>query len=236
MRNWVRNHCRIVAIISCYHFLVHIFRDIRCKTNRYLDLLPSSAPMPSATNVLQCSPLSPPSNVPCATAIPLCTVPSATSSPLITRKIFSPMSSKKLDQCKSLISFIDEPWVSIRAFNPVPPLPEPQDQCYELVKRKGKVSTCCGCKLRFDKTDSDLYILGRNEYDWHIKVEKKQCRKRYEIGRKNQDYCLKRPCILAKRPLVNTNLIEVVCYLTHEQVSLPVLTIEEELRNTVEYV
>ena len=91
-----------------------------------------------------------------ATSFPSSPMPSASSIPLKTKKILSPMSNKKLDQCKSVISFVDEPWVPISTFNPVPPLPEPHDQCYELVKRKGNISTCCGYKLKFDKADSNV--------------------------------------------------------------------------------
>ena len=108
------------------------------------DLLPSSTPM-------SCAPSIPSSTMSSAISVPSSPIPSASSIPLKTKMIVSPMSNKKLDHCKSLISFSDEPWVHISTFNPTPPLPEPQDQCYELVKRKCKISTCCGCKLSLIK-------------------------------------------------------------------------------------
>ena len=99
---------------------------------------------------------------------------------------------------------------------PKPIQPEPQMQTYQLIKRGGKISRCNGCGEEFDKTDGSLRILGRYELDWYVHVNKQEGTKVYKSTSRNMYYHIQRRCILARRPLINFNDMEVCCVLGEE--------------------
>ena len=81
------------------------------------------------------------------------------------RQLISPISKDILDGIYRNLIIIEQPSVPIgRTMNPLPPLPEPQDQPYELLRRRGNISVCNGCRDKFDKSAND-FILGRNEFE-----------------------------------------------------------------------
>ena len=60
----------------------------------------------------------------------------------------------------------DQPIIPISfSLSPMPPMPEPQMQPYNLLLRFGNVSKCHGCASLFDKTNEKLYVFGRKEED-----------------------------------------------------------------------
>ena len=92
---------------------------------------------------------------------------------------------------------------------PKPPQPEPQTQCYELIKRTAQIKRCNGCNELFAKDDKGPYILGRNELDWYVSINKEQNTKIYKVTRRNFYYCVKRRCVLARRPLINPGTLDI---------------------------
>ena len=87
--------------------------------------------------------------------------------------------------------------------------PQPQPQCYELIKRTGQIKRYNGCDVLFSKVDEDLCVLGRHELDWYPAVDKKHSTKIYKIAKRNFYYCTKRKCILARRPLISLESIDI---------------------------
>ena len=83
-------------------------------------------------------------------------------------------------------------------------------QRYELIIRKGKISRCNGCLNEFDRKNAKLCIIGRNEYDWYMNVNKQENTKMYKLGRQNRYYCTRKQCILARRPFLNVTEIDII--------------------------
>ena len=94
---------------------------------------------------------------------------------------------------------LDQPIIPIYfSFPPMPPIPEPQMQPYNLLLRFGNVSKCHGCASLFDKTNEKLYVFGRKEDD------------RWE--KENKDLAVKQfSCLLARRPLLKKENITILC-------------------------
>ena len=118
-----------------------------------------------------------------------------------------------------------------QSLGPKPAQPESQLQAYELICRTGQIKRCNGCEELFNKENERLLILGRNELDWYISVDGKTNTKIYKTNRRNFYYCLKRRCLLLRRPLLDTTTIEIQTSLLlsdSERVS-----IEEELGVTL---
>ena len=125
------------------------------------------------------------------------------------RSIIWPISSLELAKCKSLIKFNNQPENSIgQSLGPKAPLPEPQLQPYELIKRCKQVSKCNGGGFSFDKTHEKLYILGRNELKCYGKVA--TTTKQHKIGQRNTYYCAKRRYILIRRPHLDIKEIKII--------------------------
>ena len=97
-----------------------------------------------------------------------------------------------------------------KSLRPKPPQSEPQMQRYELIIRKGKISRCNGCLNEFDRKNAKLCIIGRNEYDWYMNVNKQENTKMYKLGRQNRYYCTRKQCILARRPFLNVTEIDII--------------------------
>ena len=95
-----------------------------------------------------------------------------------------------------------------KSLGPKPSQPEPQPQCYELIKRSGQIKMYNGYDVLFNKADEDLCVLGRHELDWYPAVDKKHSTKTYKIAKRNFYYCTKRKCILARRPLISLESID----------------------------
>ena len=93
---------------------------------------------------------------------------------------------------------------------PRPPQPQPQLQQYELIIRNRKISRCNGCLNEFNRKNPKLCIIGRNEYDWHVNVNKQEDTKMYKSGRQKRYYCTRKQCILARRPFLNIAEIEII--------------------------
>ena len=81
---------------------------------------------------------------------------------------------------------------------------------YELIIRNGKISHCNGWLNEFDRKNPKLCIIGRNEYDWYVNVNKQENTKIYKLGRQNRYYCTRKKCILARRPFLNVAEIDIV--------------------------
>ena len=95
----------------------------------------------------------------------------------------------------------EQPVVRVGSQLITPPQPEPQPQPYELILRQGNISKCHGCDDPFVK-ETGLYILGRAEFDWYPKIL--NAMKTYQVGRaKNHYYCLKKQCLLKRRPFLS---------------------------------
>ena len=85
----------------------------------------------------------------------------------------------------------------------MPPQVEPQDQPYELMQRRGHISRCNGCRVKFNKNDPELFVLGRSEFEWYPKVQNNS--KFYKVGSaKNFYYCIQRRCLLMRRSMLNS--------------------------------
>ena len=97
-----------------------------------------------------------------------------------------------------------------KSLGPKPPQPESQMQQYELIIRNGKISRCNGCLNELNSKNPKLSISGRNEYDWHVNVNKQENTKMYKLGRQNRYYCTSKQCILARRPFLNIAEIEII--------------------------
>ena len=105
-----------------------------------------------------------------------------------------------MNDIRKMLKTSEQPVVSVGSYLIKPPQPEPQPQPYELILRQGNISVCHGCEEPFDK-ENNLYILGRTEYDWYPKIA--NATKSYKIsGARNHYYCLKKRCLLLRRPLV----------------------------------
>ena len=63
--------------------------------------------------------------------------------------------------------------------------------------------------VMFNKVDKDLCALGRHELDWYPAVDKKQSTKTCKITKRNFYYRTKRKCILARRPLISLESIDI---------------------------
>ena len=83
-------------------------------------------------------------------------------------------------------------------------------QQYELIIRNRKISRCNGCLNEFDRKNSKFCIVGRNEYDWYVNVDKQENTKMYKLGRQNRYYCTRKQCILARRPFLNVAEIDTI--------------------------
>lgn len=99
-----------------------------------------------------------------------------------------------------------------RSIGPKPVQPEPQCQPYEIIVRGGQISVCNGCGTEYDKSNASLLILGRNELDWFVNVNKKEQLKNYKTCRRNFYYCAKRRCLLARRPMLDLKDTELICF------------------------
>ena len=123
------------------------------------------------------------------------------------RCIISSVSSTDLTKLKNLIKCNNQPEVPLgQSLGPKPPHPEPQLQCYKLIKRCQQVSKCNSCDTLLDKTDEKLYILGRNE--WYGKVT--STTKQYKIGQRNTYYWAKKRCILSRRPHLDIKEVKIL--------------------------
>ena len=60
----------------------------------------------------------------------------------------------------------------------------------------------------FDKTDEELYILGRNELEWYGKVT--TTTKQYKIGQKGTYYWAKKRCIPSRRPHLDIKEVKIL--------------------------
>ena len=103
-----------------------------------------------------------------------------------------------------------QPVVQIgRTLGVLPPQPEPQLQPYELLRRRGNISKCNGCGVNFNKHDSQLFVLGRTEFEWYPKVQNNT--KFYKVGSaKNVYYCILKRCVLLRRPLLASGSLKIV--------------------------
>ena len=97
-----------------------------------------------------------------------------------------------------------------KSLGPKPPQPEPQMQQYELIIRNGNISRCNSCLKEFDRKNPKLCIIGRNDYDWYVNVNKQENTKIYKIGRQRRYYCTRKQCILARRPFLNISEIDII--------------------------
>ena len=95
------------------------------------------------------------------------------------------------------------------SFPPMPPMPEPQMQPYNLLVRFGNVSKCHGCGLSFDKKNK-LYVFGRKEEDWWPKVNKDLAVKQWCLTKRNFYYCTRFSCILSRRPLLRKENVTII--------------------------
>ena len=121
-------------------------------------------------------------------------------------------SNQQLSDIAKFVNVEKQTPVSIgKCLGPKPPQPESQQQQYQLLQRHGKISRCNGCQCEFDKRDSTLHILGRSEYDWFIHVDRKENIKVFKLSRQNRYYCVKKQCMLARRPLLDIRSMHVAC-------------------------
>ena len=52
-----------------------------------------------------------------------------------------------------------------------------------------------------------MFVLGRTEFEWYIKVDKDNRLKYYKLGKaKNVYYCIKKKCILMRRPFLSEKI------------------------------
>ena len=111
---------------------------------------------------------------------------------------------------------------------PKPPMPEPQHQPYIIDHRKGNISKCSGCDDLFDKTNSTLLVMGREEMDYYPKVNKSDLTKCWAVSNKKHYYCLKMKCLKARRPFLETSQVKktVSCELSEEEKRM----VDEEFR------
>ena len=86
--------------------------------------------------------------------------------------------AEKLDKISQLTSGSARPKSRLK-----PLLLERQLQLYKLIKRCQQVKKCNYCGTLPDKTEEKIYILGRNELEWHGKVTASN--KQYKIGLRN---------------------------------------------------
>ena len=85
----------------------------------------------------------------------------------------------------------------------MPPPVEPQDQPYELMQRRGHISRCNGCRVKFNKNDPELFVLGRSEFEWYPKVPNNS--KFYKVGStKKNCYCIQTRRLLIRRPMLDS--------------------------------
>ena len=124
------------------------------------------------------------------------------------RAILSPMIMGVSKDIEKLVKLHEPPTVAIGTYYPKPPMPEPQLQAYQLLKRKGKVAVCNGCGDRFN---DDAYILGRNEIEWYIKVNRIDSTKKFQCSTRNFYYCLKEVCLRKRRPCMDINELKIIC-------------------------
>ena len=96
-----------------------------------------------------------------------------------------------------------------QSLGPKPAQPEPQIQPCETVQRSGQIRKCNGCEELFDKNNEQLLILGSSGFDWYISVDGKNNTKVYNINQCNFYYCVKRRCLLSRRPLVDVKSIDI---------------------------
>ena len=108
----------------------------------------------------------------------------------ISKKKSSPLKTSRT-QLSKLSNFVNvekqNPVPLGKSLEPKPPQPEPQMIQYELITRNGKISRCNGCLNEFDRKNPKLYIIGRNEYDWYVNVNKQENNKIYKLGRQKID-------------------------------------------------
>ena len=101
-------------------------------------------------------------------------------------------------------SFMEEVLVAIAmSLPPKPNLTDPQMNPYYVVKRSGKVSKSNKCGALFDKRNSELYILKRNELDWWPKINKANLMKQWCQSARNRYCFLKLECLQRRRPLLS---------------------------------
>ena len=102
------------------------------------------------------------------------------------------------------LTILEQPVVPVgRSLGVIPPQPEPQEQPYELLTRRGNISKCNGCGNNFDKCDTELFILGRTEFDWYPKIDHINNTKFYKVGSaKNYYYCCLKKCVLMHCPML----------------------------------
>ncbi len=119
------------------------------------------------------------------------------------RQLITPLSKSDRNQLFKKLVIPEQPVVTIGRgqLGPKPPLPEPQNQAYQLLKRKGNISVCNGCGNKFNKNQQALHVIGRTEFDWYIKVDLVNQLKYYKVGgAKNLYYHLSQKCLLDRRP------------------------------------
>ena len=126
----------------------------------------------------------------------------STSLPSSPRQLINPLPNSVKNQIFKSLHIEEQPVVALgrRQLDPMPPLPEPQNQPYQLLKRRGNIAKCNGCGKLFDK-DREVYVFGRPEFEWYQKVDAINHVKFYKVGGiKNRYYCLLKSCILRRRP------------------------------------
>ena len=115
----------------------------------------------------------------------------------ISKKKPSPLETSRR-QLSKLSNFVNvekqNPVPLGKSLGPTPPQPEPQMQQYELIIRNGKISRCKGCLNEFDRKNPKLCIVGRNEYDWYVNVNKQENTKIYKLRRQSRYYCTRKQC------------------------------------------
>ena len=105
-----------------------------------------------------------------------------------------------LNDVRKKLKVPEQPIVSVGNHLLKRPQTEPQYQPYELLKRQGNISVCHGCDEPFRK-ENVLFILGRTEFDWYPKIE--NATKTFRMsGARNHYYCLKKRCLMLRRPHV----------------------------------
>ena len=126
------------------------------------------------------------------------------------RQLIKPLSKAEKDELFKKLVIMEQPVLQVGRgqLGPKPALPEPQNQPYQILQRKGNIASCNGCDQKFDKNIQALYILGRTEFDWYIKVDLVKQLKYYKVGgAKNLYYHLSQKCLVDRRPQLNVTSV-----------------------------
>ena len=96
-----------------------------------------------------------------------------------------------------------------RPIGPTPPMPEPQMQPYQIIKRYGNISKCHGCDGYFDKRET-TWVLFRKETDWWPKTDMLEKTKQWVQTKRNFYYCTSLSCLMMRRPSLKKENITVI--------------------------